>query len=212
MRAAVFRQAGSTLEIAELALEDPRAGEVRIDVAASGICRSDLSVTTGTLRSPLPVVLGHEAAGKVTQLGEGVDDLQLGDHVVVSLTPACGDCLFCKEGAPNRCLGMVPGMIGSTMRDGTGRSFGTIRDFSKLASHKVRSFRPGQDFMTYLEGEVLLSVGDPKDAKAAPWPPDNLIFINSPDIVNDIGNEEGNSESLSSISMPSGGSLSNISM
>ena len=100
----------------------------------------------------------------------------------------------------------------STMRDGTGRSFGTIRDFSKLASHKVRSFRPGQDFMTYLEGEVLLSVGDPKDAKAAPWPPDNLIFINSPDIVNDIGNEEGNSESLSSISMSSGGSLSNISM
>ncbi|MCP4004076.1 MAG: zinc-binding dehydrogenase [bacterium] len=121
MRAAVFRETGKRLEIVDLDLEDPRAGEVKIDVAASGICRSDLSVTTGTLRSPLPVVLGHEAAGVVTQLGEGVENLALGDHVVVALTPACGNCLFCNEGAPNRCIKMVPGMIGSTMLDGTTR-------------------------------------------------------------------------------------------
>lgn len=121
MRAAVFREMGKRLEIADLDLADPRAGEVKIDVAASGICRSDLSVTTGTLRSPLPVVLGHEAAGVVSQLGDDVEGLELGDHVVVSLTPACGECLFCREGAPNRCLKMIPGMIGSTMLDGTTR-------------------------------------------------------------------------------------------
>jgi Zn-dependent alcohol dehydrogenase len=121
MRAAIFRETGKRLEMVDLDLEDPKAGEVKIDVAASGICRSDLSVTTGTLRSPLPVVLGHEAAGIVTQLGDDVTHLAVGDHVVVSLTPACGDCLFCNEGAPNRCVKMVPGMIASTMIDGTTR-------------------------------------------------------------------------------------------
>ena len=121
MQAAVLHEIGKPVEIADLAIEAPHAGEVRIEVAASGICRSDLSVTTGTLRSPLPVVLGHEAAGVVAELGEGVCDLAVGDHVVVSLTPACGECLFCKEGHPNRCAKMVPGMVGSTMLDGSTR-------------------------------------------------------------------------------------------
>ncbi|MFQ5417114.1 MAG: Zn-dependent alcohol dehydrogenase [Myxococcota bacterium] len=121
MRAAVLREIGKPLEIADLEIDPPRAGEVRIEVAASGICRSDLSVASGTLKSPVPVVLGHEAAGIVTELGEGVRDLSLGDRVVVALTPACGACLFCKEGHPNRCLQMVPGMVGSTMLDGSTR-------------------------------------------------------------------------------------------
>jgi S-(hydroxymethyl)glutathione dehydrogenase/alcohol dehydrogenase len=121
VRAAVLHEIGRPLEIAELEIDAPRTGEVRIEVAASGVCRSDLSVTTGTLKSPLPVVLGHEAAGVVTELGGGVRDLAVGDRVVVSLTPACGECLFCKEGHPNRCVKMVPGMVGSTMLDGTTR-------------------------------------------------------------------------------------------
>jgi Zn-dependent alcohol dehydrogenase len=75
----------------------------------------------GTLKSPFPVVLGHEAAGIVTELGEGVDSLALGDRVVVALSPACGECLFCNEGAPNRCLQMIPGVMHSTMLDGTTR-------------------------------------------------------------------------------------------
>ena len=117
MQAAVLNELGKPLEITDLEIEGPREGEVRIEVAASGICRSDLSVTTGTLKSPLPVVLGHEAAGVVAELGEGVEGLAVGDRVVVSLTPACGECLFCKEGHPNRCIKMVPGMIFSTMLD-----------------------------------------------------------------------------------------------
>ncbi len=121
MRAALYRQPGHPLDIVDLEIASPLEGEAKIDVAASGICRSDLSVMTGTLKSPLPVVLGHEAAGVVSQLGPGVEDLAVGDHVVVALTPACGDCLFCQEGAPNRCIQMVPGMIGSTMLDGSTR-------------------------------------------------------------------------------------------
>ncbi len=121
MQAAVLHEIGKPLEIADVEIDAPRAGEVRIEVAASGVCRSDLSVATGTLKSPLPVVLGHEAAGIVAELGEGVGDLSVGDRVVVSLTPACGDCLFCREGHPNRCVKMVPGMVGSTMLDGSTR-------------------------------------------------------------------------------------------
>jgi len=121
MRAAVLGQVGEKLEIVELDLEAPRAGEARIDVVASGVCRSDLSCATGSLKSPLPVVLGHEAAGIVREVGEGVRHVGPGDRVVVALTPACGDCLFCNEGAPNRCVKMVPGMLGSTMLDRTTR-------------------------------------------------------------------------------------------
>lgn len=121
MRAAVLRELGRALEISDLEIEGPHAGEVRIEVRASGVCRSDLSVTDGTLKSPLPVVPGHEAAGVVAEVGAGVEGLEVGDRVIVALTPACGDCLFCREGAPNRCLQMVPGMIGSTMLDGSTR-------------------------------------------------------------------------------------------
>ena len=121
MQATILHEVGKPVEVAEVEIDAPRAGEVRIEVAASGVCRSDLSVATGTLKSPLPVVLGHEAAGIVAELGEGVGDLSVGDSVVVSLTPACGDCLFCREGHPNRCVKMVPGMVGSTMLDGSTR-------------------------------------------------------------------------------------------
>jgi Zn-dependent alcohol dehydrogenase len=121
MRAALLAAPGKPLEITDLEIQEPGPGEVKLRMAASGICRSDLSVTTGVLKSPCPVVLGHEGAGVVEALGEGVTELALGDRVVVSLSPACGDCIFCKEGAPNRCVQMVPGMIGSTMLDGTTR-------------------------------------------------------------------------------------------
>ena len=89
MRAAVLREVGKPVSIEEVLLEGPRRGEVRLRIAASGICRSDLSVANGTLQSPLPlpVVLGHEAAGVVLEVGEGVRAPSPGDRVVVALSP-----------------------------------------------------------------------------------------------------------------------------
>jgi Zn-dependent alcohol dehydrogenase len=121
MKAAVLERYETPLAVRDLVLEEPRRGEVRIRIAASGICRSDLSVSKGVLRSKRPVVLGHEAAGVVLEIGEGVTDLAVGDPVVVSLTPACGECVFCREERFNLCLQMVPGMLGSTLLDGTTR-------------------------------------------------------------------------------------------
>jgi S-(hydroxymethyl)glutathione dehydrogenase/alcohol dehydrogenase len=121
VRAAVLHEVGQPLEIRDLELEAPRVDEVRLRIAASGICRSDLSNTDGTLRTPLPVVLGHEAAGVVVETGDGVKEIAAGDRVVVALSPECGECLFCREGRPNLCLQMVPGMIGSTLPDGSTR-------------------------------------------------------------------------------------------
>ncbi|EKX57761.1 Alcohol dehydrogenase [Rhodobacter sp. AKP1] len=91
------------LAIRQLDLAEPGPGEVLIRVAAAGICHSDLSVINGTRRRPLPMVLGHEASGHVEALGEGVEDLEPGDHVVCIFAPGCGRCTPCAEGRPALC-------------------------------------------------------------------------------------------------------------
>ncbi len=91
------------LSISEIELEGPGYGEVLVRVAAAGLCHSDLSVINGDRPRPTPMALGHEAAGVVEQLGEGVTDLAPGDHVVVVFVPSCGQCLPCAEGRPALC-------------------------------------------------------------------------------------------------------------
>ena len=111
IRAAVLNQMGATtpyaaskpLRIEELELDPPQRGEVLVKIAAAGLCHSDLSVIDGNRPRPTPMVLGHEAAGVVEKLGEGVDDLALGDHVVMVFVPSCGHCVPCAEGRPALC-------------------------------------------------------------------------------------------------------------
>ena len=91
------------LAIEEVELDDPGHGEVLVRIAAAGLCHSDLSVIEGNRPRPTPMVLGHEAAGVVEKLGPGVDDLKVGDHVVMVFVPSCGHCLPCAEGRPALC-------------------------------------------------------------------------------------------------------------
>ena len=91
------------LAITSVELAPPGQGEVLIKIAAAGLCHSDLSVINGDRPRPMPMALGHEAAGIVEQLGEGVADLQVGDHVVVVFVPSCGHCALCAEGRPALC-------------------------------------------------------------------------------------------------------------
>ena len=111
IRAAVLDSMGAThpyatskpLRIMTVDLAPPGYGEVLIKVAAAGLCHSDLSVINGDRPRPMPMALGHEAAGVVHELGEGVFDLKVGDHVVVVFVPSCGHCAPCAEGRPALC-------------------------------------------------------------------------------------------------------------
>jgi S-(hydroxymethyl)glutathione dehydrogenase/alcohol dehydrogenase len=85
----------------------PGPGEVRIRVRAAGVCHSDLSARDGGLPQPVPAVLGHEAAGDVLEVGEGVDDLEPGDRVIVNWLPSCGVCAECLRGTPYLCMAHV---------------------------------------------------------------------------------------------------------
>lgn len=91
------------LEILEVDLEEPGPGEVLVEVKAAGLCHSDLSAIDGTRPWPLPIVLGHEAAGIVRAVGPGVRNLAEGDHVVFSFVPMCGNCRYCAAGRPYLC-------------------------------------------------------------------------------------------------------------
>jgi alcohol dehydrogenase len=91
------------LTIGEVDLEGPGPGEVLVKMGAAGLCHSDLSVIDGNRPRPTPMVLGHEAAGTVVELGEGVTDLRPGDHVALVFVPSCGHCLPCASGRPALC-------------------------------------------------------------------------------------------------------------
>lgn len=111
IRAAVLEVMGAPAPYAEsqplrvqtVDLEPPGRGEVLVRIAAAGLCHSDLSVIEGNRPRPMPMALGHEAAGVVEEVGPGVDDLARGDHIVCVLMPSCGRCLPCAEGRPVLC-------------------------------------------------------------------------------------------------------------
>src|SRR6478672_2185286 len=95
--------ASKPLTIETLQLDPPGRGEVLVRIKAAGLCHSDLSVINGDRPRPMPMVLGHEAAGLVEEVGDGVDGLAQGDHVVLVFMPSCGHCLPCATGRPALC-------------------------------------------------------------------------------------------------------------
>src|SRR5262252_10769685 len=121
MRAAVLYQPGEPLSVEDVELAGPRAGEVRVRVAAAGVCHSDYHYMRGDLVGNLPVVLGHEGAGVVEEVGPGVTSVAPGDHVVLLWRTSCGRCEYCSVGRPALCpVGTV--MRGSgLLLDGTTR-------------------------------------------------------------------------------------------
>ena len=110
-RAAVLRSMGAAhpyadsrpLSVETVTLDPPGPGEVLVAIKAAGLCHSDLSVINGDRPRPLPMALGHEAAGIVEALGDGITDLAIGDHVVMVFMPSCGHCNPCAEGRPALC-------------------------------------------------------------------------------------------------------------
>ncbi|HEY2792330.1 MAG TPA: Zn-dependent alcohol dehydrogenase [Micromonosporaceae bacterium] len=104
VRAVVLTGVGEPMRIEPIELPEPGPGQVRVRLAAAGVCHSDLSLSNGTLRQPLPAVLGHEGAGTVVAVGDGVTSVHPGDPVVLNWSPSCGSCHFCALGEPYLCV------------------------------------------------------------------------------------------------------------
>ncbi|MEQ1611176.1 MAG: alcohol dehydrogenase catalytic domain-containing protein, partial [Hyphomicrobiaceae bacterium] len=105
MRAAVLTAVNKPLEILDLEQEGPKFGEARVKVKAAGVCMSDWHIMNGDWPLPLPMVLGHEAAGEVVEVGPGVTNVKKGDHVIFSFRPHCGHCSYCSRGRTVLCTG-----------------------------------------------------------------------------------------------------------
>ncbi|MFE9370641.1 Zn-dependent alcohol dehydrogenase [Streptomyces sp. NPDC006711] len=121
VRAAVLPAVGSPLEITDIELPEPGPGQVRVRLAAAGVCHSDLSLTNGTMRVPVPAVLGHEGAGTVVAVGDGVTSVAPGAQVVLNWAPSCGSCHPCSLGEVWLCVNALAGAASVYARtaDGT---------------------------------------------------------------------------------------------
>ena len=118
-RAALFHGPGQPFEVREINVEDPRPGEVVVRMAAVGICGTDLHSVKGEFRRPTPMVLGHEGAGVVEEVGADVTGLAPGDEVVLSWAPSCGDCDDCRRGRPAACVHLHRAIGAGALVDGT---------------------------------------------------------------------------------------------
>lgn len=142
MKAAVMRANNAPLELEEVQIDDPGPGEVLLKTAASGICHSDLTVIEGGLPMPPPCVLGHEPAGVVEAVGEGVTDFAPGDHVIGCITSWCGVCKFCTGGRPYLCPSQYAGRpleSKSRLTDSKGE---VVNQFANLSSFAEKMLCP----------------------------------------------------------------------
>lgn len=119
-KAVVARELNKPVVVEEVTFEAPARGEAMVKIEAVGVCHSDLSGTNGTIALPLPLILGHEAAGTVIEVGEGVTDVAVGDKVLANWIYMCGRCRYCNIGRPVLCDQQGKALF--TMLDGTSRT------------------------------------------------------------------------------------------
>ncbi len=141
MKAAVLHQLGGPFVLEDVDLLAPAPGEVRVRMAAAGICHSDWHMVKGDLRRPFPVILGHEGAGVVEALGPGVTAVETGDHVILNWAPDCGHCFYCNNAQPALCETFAPVRRSGTMLDGSTRF--------RLRGERVSQFSTLSTFAEY---------------------------------------------------------------
>jgi S-(hydroxymethyl)glutathione dehydrogenase/alcohol dehydrogenase len=157
-RAAVAFGPGQPLQVVEIDVAPPRAGEVLVRISHSGVCHTDAFTLGGDDPEGLfPVVLGHEGAGVVVEVGEGVTSVQPGDHVIPLYTAECGQCLFCKSGKTNLCVAVRATQGKGVMPDGTTRfshdgtplfhymGCSTFSEYTVVAEVSLAKINPGAD-------------------------------------------------------------------
>lgn len=140
-KAAVLFEIGQKLEIREVEVQKPQAGEVLIRMAAGGVCHSDLHVMTGHLIAALPAILGHEGSGIVEDVGPGVTSVRPGDHVIPLWRLSCGECEYCTGGRPALCPAGTEIRMTGRLQDGTTRF--------KLDGKEIKHFAGVSSFSEY---------------------------------------------------------------
>jgi S-(hydroxymethyl)glutathione dehydrogenase/alcohol dehydrogenase len=133
MKAAVCRAFNEPLVIEELTLEAPQAGELVVDVKACAICHSDITYMDGGWGGALPALYGHEAAGVVSAVGPETPGVQVGDHVVVTLIRACGQCFYCSRGDRVMCETTLPLSTREPIKDATGAAVAQMMNVGSFA-------------------------------------------------------------------------------
>ena len=165
-RAAVALEAGKPLEIMEVNLEGPKAGEVLIEIKATGICHTDEFTLSGAdPEGVFPCILGHEGAGIVLEVGEGVTSVKPGDHVIPLYTPECRQCASCLSGKTNLCTAIRATQGQGLMPDGTSR-------FSMLDGTPIHHYMGCSTFSNYT---VLPEIAVAKVREDAPF--DKICYI-----------------------------------
>ena len=157
-RAAVLHDVGQPVQIQTVTVAAPGPGQVRVQVRAAGVCHSDLSAVNGTIPQLAPLVLGHEGAGVVEAVGEGVTRVKAGDHVIFNWVPSCGECYFCTHERPDMCdeaftlatMGTMPdGSTPFTQGDETIYMFSQtscLAEYTVVPESGVVPFAPGVPF------------------------------------------------------------------
>src|SRR6186713_2126057 len=158
IRAAVLEEFGAPLEVQEVDLADPRPGEALVRLEACGVCHTDLYTASGADPSGYaPTVLGHEGAGVVERVGDGVALLSPGDHVVTLFSPQCGECIHCRSPRTNLCLAIREQQNLGYLPDGTTR---LSRD-----GERIRHFMGTSTFAQYaVLPEIALAKVSPEAA------------------------------------------------
>ena len=158
MRAAVLEQFGQPLVVQELDLAEPKAGEVLVRLVACGVCHTDMYTASGVDPSGYaPTVLGHEGAGVVEAIGDDVDSLQVGDHVVTLFSPQCRECVHCVSPKTNICL---------AIRDQQGK--GHLPDGTTRLSRDGEPIRHFMGTSTFAEYTVMPQIALAKVSREAP--------------------------------------------
>src|SRR6266700_2033350 len=157
MKAAVLYEANTPLQIVDLEQQGPQAGEARVRVKAAGVCHSDWHIMNGDWQLPLPMVLGHEAAGIVEEVGAGVANVKPGDHIIFSFRPQCGRCLYCSLGRSILCDGHKSARF--AMLDGSHRLRRDGQNINQMA--RIGTF---SEFVV-CPAEMLVPI-----RKEMPWP------------------------------------------
>src|SRR5580765_4737926 len=157
IRAAVLETFGAPLAIRTVELSEPRAGEVLVRLVACGVCHTDLYTASGADPSGYaPTVLGHEGAGVVERVGDGVDSLAPGDHVVTLFSPQCRECVHCRSTRTNICLAIREQQGLGHLPDGTTR-------FSREGGEPIRHFMGTSTFAEYtVMPEIALAKVNPE--------------------------------------------------